>query len=83
MVGGGTRNPLLCQLVADICGKPVVIGPAEATSLGNALIQAWGHGEVESPQDIRDLVRSSYPPVLYTPRATRLAVTNPGAHDDE
>lgn len=83
MVGGGTRNPLLCQLVADTCGKAVVIGPAEATSLGNALIQAWGHGEVESPQHIRDLVRSSYPAILYAPRAHRLAVTNPGAHDEQ
>ena len=83
MVGGGTRNPLLCQLVADMCGKPVVIGPAEATSLGNALLQAWGRGEVESAQHIRDIVRSSYAPVLYSPRATRLAESNPGVHDVE
>jgi rhamnulokinase len=44
IVGGGSRNALLCQLTADACGLPVVAGPAEAAALGNILVQARSLG---------------------------------------
>lgn len=44
IVGGGARNRLLCQRVADLVGVPVVAGPVEATATGNVLIQARSHG---------------------------------------
>jgi rhamnulokinase len=44
VVGGGSRNDLLAQLTADACGLPVVAGPAEATALGNVLVQARALG---------------------------------------
>lgn len=44
IVGGGARNRLLCQRVADRIGVPVVAGPVEATALGNVLIQARTQG---------------------------------------
>lgn len=46
IVGGGAQNRLLCQLVADRVGVPVVAGPVEATAIGNVLIQARTHGLV-------------------------------------
>jgi rhamnulokinase len=44
VVGGGSRNRLLCQLTADLTGLPVVAGPVEATALGNVLVQARALG---------------------------------------
>jgi hypothetical protein len=55
-----------CQLIADTCALEVVAGPAEATSLGNALIQAWGRGEAESAEHIRQIVRNSHRPSATT-----------------
>jgi rhamnulokinase len=44
IVGGGSQNELLCQLVANATGRTVVAGPVEATALGNLLVQARTHG---------------------------------------
>ncbi len=44
VVGGGSQNKLLCQLIADACGRQVIAGPVEATALGNLLVQARTHG---------------------------------------
>ena len=40
MIGGGSLNPLLRQLTADACGRPLRFGPVEATSLGSLAAQA-------------------------------------------
>lgn len=67
MVGGGIHNKLLCRLTADICGRTVVAGPAEATAIGNLMMQALAHGEVSGTAEIRQVVRDSFPPDIYSP----------------
>jgi rhamnulokinase len=69
LVGGGSRNALLCQLTADATGLPVVAGPVEAAALGNALVQARARGLVADLAGMRDLVRRSESPRTYEPRA--------------
>lgn len=60
IVGGGSQNLVLCQRVADAAGIPVVAGPAEATALGNILVQAGTAGLLPPGSSfIRDVVRAS------------------------
>ncbi|MFF8673919.1 rhamnulokinase family protein [Streptomyces sp. NPDC015242] len=68
VVGGGTRNALLCQLTADACGLPVVAGPTEAAALGNVLVQARAHGLVGDLAGMRDLLARTQPLTRYEPR---------------
>jgi rhamnulokinase len=39
LTGGGSRNPRLCQSLADRTGAVVRVGPSEATLLGNLALQ--------------------------------------------
>ncbi len=68
VVGGGTRNALLCQLTADACGLPVVAGPTEAAALGNVLVQARAHGLVGDLAGMRGLLVRTQPLTRYEPR---------------
>jgi rhamnulokinase len=67
IVGGGSRNALLCQLTADAAGRPVLAGPVEATAMGNILIQAQALGHLGSLEDIRQITRRAAPVTTYEP----------------
>jgi rhamnulokinase len=69
IVGGGARNELLCQLTADACGLPVVAGPAEATAIGNLLMQARALGAAgDGLAPMRELVAATQPLARYLPQ---------------
>ncbi|XRQ14072.1 rhamnulokinase [Actinomadura welshii] len=67
LVGGGSRNELLCRLTADACGLPVVAGPVEATALGNVLAQARAHGAAGDLAESRALVARTQPLRRWAP----------------
>lgn len=70
LVGGGSRNELLCRWTAGAAGIPVLAGPEEATLLGNFLVQAMSLGELASIDDGREIVRTSFAPTIYEPQDT-------------
>ena len=75
IVGGGSRNALLNQFTADVCQRPVVAGPVEATALGNVLCQARALGELHSLAEIRSVIRESFSHEMrdFQPNADSLA----------
>jgi rhamnulokinase len=67
LIGGGCQNPLLCQWTAEACRRPVEAGPAEASALGNLLVQFIAAGRLASLSQARELVRTSFPTKIYQP----------------
>jgi rhamnulokinase len=61
IVGGGCQNDLLNQMTADATGCTVHAGPVEATAIGNILVQAMALGQVRSLDQLREIVRRSFP----------------------
>ena len=59
VVGGGGRNPLLCQMTADACGCEVVSGPVEASTLGNVMLQAVATGQLANLREGRAAIADS------------------------
>ena len=67
VVGGGANNELLCEWTAAAAARPVHAGPAEATLVGNLLVQAMALGDISSLDDAREIVRRSFSPKTYEP----------------
>lgn len=70
VIGGGANNEFLCQLTADATGLPVFAGPVEATAIGNILVQAMALGYLNSINELRQVVATSFVPALFQPRGT-------------
>lgn len=67
IIGGGSRNSLLCQFTANATGKLVIAGPAEGTAVGNIMMQAMAGGYVSSLKEIREVVANTFDTVRYEP----------------
>jgi rhamnulokinase len=70
VVGGGSKNPLLNQFIANALEIPVSAGPAEASAMGNLLIQAIALGRLPSLAAAREVVRQSTAMETIEPQAT-------------
>lgn len=67
VLGGGTKDTLLCQMASNSCGIPVVAGPIEATALGNILIQLVALGALADISAGRALLAQAEPLKHYAP----------------
>ena len=70
VIGGGSRNQTLCQLIADICATPVLAGPVEATAIGNVLVQARAAGALETLEEMRALSARATRTIRYEPSSS-------------
>jgi rhamnulokinase len=68
VIGGGSLNKFMSQLTADTIGLPVVTGPAEATAIGNALIQAKALGLLKDRWQIREVIAKAFSVETYYPK---------------
>lgn len=68
VVGGGSKNSLLNGMTADAIGRPVVVGPMEATAAGNLLVQAMSADGVCDLGELRTVVRRSITLETIEPR---------------
>lgn len=64
IVGGGSRNNMLCERTAALTGLPVTAGPAEASALGNLAVQLVANGEFDSVCAVFDSAQSADLPRL-------------------
>ncbi len=71
VVGGGSKDSLLCQMTADACGVTVLGGPAEATVLGNIAVQLISSGDIESIAKARSVIAAGENLKTYTPALLR------------
>lgn len=77
VVGGGSRNTLLCALTASACGLPVLAGPVEAAALGNVLVQARALGaDLPNLPSMRALVRGTHDLTRYQPDEVGLSAAD-------
>ena len=59
VIGGGSRNDMLNQWIANAVGVPVFAGPSEATAIGNIMLQALAAGAADSVPAMRQVIRKS------------------------
>lgn len=70
MIGGGTKDGLLCDMTAAATGCPVIAGPVEATALGNIAVQLISLGEIKDLAEARKIIAQSVEPIRFEPQNT-------------
>ena len=72
MVGGGIKDKMLCQFTANATAREVITGPIEATAIGNIMVQAMALDAVDGLNEIRKIVKDSYPTTDFVPQQTEI-----------
>lgn len=67
IIGGGSQNNLLNQLTANILNVEVVVGPVEATALGNIMVQAIAKKDINSIGEGREIIKQSSNLLFFKP----------------
>ena len=70
IVGGGTKEAILCQYAADASNRIVYAGPVEATAIGNIAMQTIASGELKDIAEAREVIRDSFDVKVYEPHHT-------------
>jgi rhamnulokinase len=68
VIGGGTKDGLLCRFTACSCNRNVIAGPIEATALGNIAVQLIAAGEIKSISEARGIISRSFEQKSYAPQ---------------
>ena len=68
IVGGGSKNRLMCQATADAAGIPVVSFSLEGTAVGNLASQLVALGMVKDLATFRRHLGGNLKQTVYTPR---------------
>lgn len=68
MIGGATKDAMHCQMTADALNIKIACGPAEGASMGNAIAQMVGTGDLASFEAGRQLVRNSIQLEYWEPK---------------
>ena len=70
VIGGGTKDGLLCQMTANSCDRTVKAGPIEATVMGNVAVQLMSDGSVENIGQARKIIADSSELKIFEPKDT-------------
>lgn len=65
LIGGGARNPILCQAIARRAGRKVFAFPTEAAVIGNAAYQFKAMGAIDSIEDFRAQLVGQIEPRIF------------------
>jgi rhamnulokinase len=67
MLGGGTKDTLLCGMTANSTGCRIIAGPIEATAMGNVAVQLIAQGDIANLAEARKVISNSFETVEYLP----------------
>ncbi|MDN3702354.1 rhamnulokinase [Vibrio artabrorum] len=59
IIGGGCKNQFLNELIEQETKKEVIVGPVEATGMGNIIVQMLSMGEIAHLKQAKNYIRNS------------------------
>lgn len=60
VIGGGSKDKFLNELTAKAAGVRVIAGPAEATAIGNLMVQMIAGGAIKNIGEGREIVKNTF-----------------------